>query len=191
MILSWIKNISLLCIVSIMASSPTLASDRLNGLNIKEQAANYFSQQGLNLSLLVSDKRSFFPCSVPLDFRQRQDNDWSTVLVRCSHENWETFIRSANLFPKIASSKSPSIDSRLTVAILIRNISKGQVISEEYLGFEDRPERQIHGAYNKKTIETGLICSMEACWHQKSSTKEVPKLDPKQSLQFKQLRSGF
>lgn len=148
MILSWIKNISLLCIVSIMASSPTLASDRLNGLNIKEQAANYFSQKGLNLSLLVSDKRSFFPCSVPLDFRQRQDNDWSTVLVRCSHENWETFIRSANLSPKIASSKSPSIDSRLTVAILIRNISKGQVISEEYLGFEDRPERQIHGAYN-------------------------------------------
>ena len=69
MILSWIKNISLLCIVSIMASSPTLASDRLNGLNIKEQAANYFSQQGLNLSLLVSDKRSFLSCSVPLDFR--------------------------------------------------------------------------------------------------------------------------
>ena len=58
MILSSIKNISLLCIVSIMASSPTLASDRLNGLNIKEQAANYFSQEGLNLSLLVSDKRS-------------------------------------------------------------------------------------------------------------------------------------
>jgi flagella basal body P-ring formation protein FlgA len=147
MILSWIKNISLLCTVSIMASSPTLASDRLNGLNIKEQAANYFSQQGLNLSLLVSDKRSFFPCSVPLDFRQRQDNDWSTVLVRCSHENWETFIRSASLSPKIISGQSPSNGNRLTVAILVKNISKGQVISGDYLGFEGRPERQIHGAY--------------------------------------------
>jgi flagella basal body P-ring formation protein FlgA len=147
MILSWIKNISLFFIMSLLACSPTLASDRLNGLNIKEQAANYFTQQGLNLSLLVSDKRSFFPCSVPLDFHQRQDNDWSTVLVRCSRENWETFIRSANLSPKIISAQSPSNGNRLTVAILVKNISKGQVISGDYLGFEGRPERQIHGAY--------------------------------------------
>ena len=86
--------------MNILAYSPTLASDRLNGLNIKEQAANYFSQKGLNLSLLVSDKRSFFPCSVPLDFQQRQDNDWSTVLVRCSHENCETVICSPHLSHK-------------------------------------------------------------------------------------------
>ena len=137
MILSIIKNISLFLILYMLAASPTLASGRLNGLHIKEQASAYFSQQGLSISLLVSDKRTFFPCSVPLDFHQRHDNDWSTVLVRCSHENWETFIRSANLSPKTASSKGPSIDSILTVAILIRNISKGQVISEEYLGFEE------------------------------------------------------
>ena len=147
MILSWIKNISLFFIISLLACSPTLASDRLNGLNIKEQAANYFSQQGLNLSLLVSDKRSFFPCSVPLDFHQRQDNDWSTVLVRCSHENWETFIRSASRSGKLVSSESTADGEKLQVAVLKKNISKGQVVSKEYLRFEVRPERQIHGAY--------------------------------------------
>ena len=148
MILSWIKNISLLFLLNILIALPSLASERLKGLHIKEQAAKYFSDQGLNLSLLVSDKRTFFPCSGPLDFHQRHKNDWSTVLVRCSTENWETFIRSANLSAKIVSSESITTDNRLTVAVLIKNISKGQVISEEYLGFETRPERQIHGAYN-------------------------------------------
>ncbi len=131
-----------------MIALPALASERLKGQHIKEQAAQYFSEQGLNLSLLVSDKRTFFPCSGPLDFHQRHENDWSTVLVRCSSENWETFIRSANLSAKIVSSESIPTDNRLSVAVLIKNISKGQVISEEYLGFEARPERQIHGAYS-------------------------------------------
>ena len=147
MILSIIKNISLFSILCMLAASPTLASGRLNGLHIKEQASAYFSQQGLSISLLVSDKRTFFPCSVPLDFHQRHDNDWSTVLVRCSHENWETFIRSANSPSKLVSSANATEDNRLTVAVLIKNISKGQVISKEHLGFEGRPERQIHGAY--------------------------------------------
>ena len=146
--MSCVKIISLLFLLNILVFSPILASDRLKGLHIKEQAAEYFSQRGLNLSLLVSDKRTFFPCSVPLDFHQRHDNDWSTVLVRCSSENWETFIRSASLSAKIVSSGNVTADDRLTVAVLIKNISKGQLISEEYLGLETRPERQIHGAYN-------------------------------------------
>ena len=147
MILNTIKNISLFFMLSMLASSPTLASGRLNGLDIKEQASTYFIEHGLNISLLVSDKRTFFPCSVPLDFHQRHDNDWSTVLVRCSHENWETFIRSTNSSQKIVSSGNITEDNRLVVAVLTKNISKGQVISKEHLGFEGRPERQIHGAY--------------------------------------------
>ena len=148
MIMTWAKRIIILFLLNILIALPSVASERLKGLHIKEQAAQYFSEQGLNLSLLVSDKRTFFPCSGPLDFHQRHENDWSTVLVRCSSENWETFIRSANLSAKIVSLESMPTDNRLSVAVLIKNISKGQVISEEYLGFEARPERQIHGAYN-------------------------------------------
>ena len=147
MILDHIKVFGLLLTLNIMASSPILASDRLNGQHIKEQAAKYFMQKGLNLSLLVSDKRTFFPCSGPLNFQQRHNNDWSTVLVRCNTEDWETFIRSSNLSTKIVSSGSITPDDQLNVAVLIKNISKGQVISEEFLGFEARPERQIRGAY--------------------------------------------
>ena len=147
MIMSWTKNISLLFLLNILIALPSLASERLQGLHIKEQAAKYFSDQGLNLSKLVSDKRTFFPCSVPLGFHQRHNNDWSTVLVRCNQENWETFIRSASRPGKLVSSESTADGEKLQVAVLKKNISKGQVVSKEYLRFEVRPERQIHGAY--------------------------------------------
>ena len=75
MIMSWTKNISLLFLLNILIALPSLASERLKGQHIKEQAAKYFSDQGLNLSLLVSDKRTFFPCSGPLNFNQRHNND--------------------------------------------------------------------------------------------------------------------
>ncbi len=60
MIMSWAKKIILLFLLNILIAFPSLASERLKGLHIKEQAAKYFSDQGLNLSLLVSDKRTFF-----------------------------------------------------------------------------------------------------------------------------------
>ena len=147
MTLGWIKNLSLLIVLNLLAPSSVLAVDRLSGQHIKEQAAEYFTQQGLKLSLVVSDKRSFFPCSVPLDFRQRYENDWSTVLVRCSHENWETFIRSISRQATVAFQRETDDFDRLKVAVLKKNISKGQVISQEYVRFETRAERQIHGAY--------------------------------------------
>ena len=111
MILVWIKNLSLLVVLNLLVLSTTLAADRLSGQDIKEQSAEYFTQQGLKLSLVVSDKRSFFPCSVPLDFRQRYENDWSTVLVRCSHENWETFIRSISRRSTVAFQREQMIST--------------------------------------------------------------------------------
>ena len=62
MIFGRIKNISIVVVLNMLASYPVLASDRLTGLDIKEQAVSYFMQQGLNINLLVSDKRTFFPC---------------------------------------------------------------------------------------------------------------------------------
>ena len=148
MMLCRIKNIVLFAIFSVLYAFSTQASDRLNGLDIKAQSFKYFTEQGLNITLLVSDKRAFFPCSVPLDFSPKYNNDWSTVLVRCDRENWEAFIRSVGSSSKNALSKVAADQPRTVVAILNKNISKGQVISEDFVKFEIRPERQIHGAYN-------------------------------------------
>ena len=61
MTLNWIKNIILFVFLNLLALSPSLASDRIRGSDIKAQAAIYFTNHGLNLKLALSDKRTFFP----------------------------------------------------------------------------------------------------------------------------------
>ena len=147
MIFRIIKNVSLMVLLITFTSSWASASDRVTGQNIKEQASAYFLENNLNLTLLVSDKRSFFPCSTSLDFTTKYENDWSTVLVSCAKENWETFIRTTGLYGQPFSTEGISVNEKLSVAVALKNISKGQVITKEYLQFEKRPERTIHGAY--------------------------------------------
>ena len=82
MILNWVKNIGLIIMLYLFASSATMASDRLNGLHIKEQAAKYFLKQGLKLSLVISDKRSFFHVlsfEFPSKVRKRLEHRFSSV----------------------------------------------------------------------------------------------------------------
>ena len=43
------------------------AETRITGSNIKLQALNVLTDDGTQLELLVSDRRTFFPCSKPLD----------------------------------------------------------------------------------------------------------------------------
>ena len=147
MIVRVIKNFSLVFLLITSPSSWVSASDRVTGQNIKEQAAEYFVKNNLSLTLLVSDKRSFFPCSTSLNFTSKYENDWSTVLVSCTKENWETFIRTTGLYDQPVSSEGISNNEKLSVAVVFKNISKGQVITKEYLHFENRPEGSIHGAY--------------------------------------------
>ena len=147
MIVRVIKNFSLVFLLIASLSSSVSASERITGQNIKEQAAEYFAKNNLSLTLLVSNKRSFFPCSTSLDFTFKYENDWSTVLVSCAQENWETFIRTTGLYDQSVSSEGISVNEKLSVAVVLKNISKGQVITKEYLRFEKRPERTIHGAY--------------------------------------------
>ena len=155
MIVKVIKNVSLVCLLITSLSSWVSASDRVTGQNIKEQAAEYFLKNNLSLTLLVSDKRSFFPCSTSLDFTSKYENDWSTVLVSCAKENWETFIRTKGLYDQPVSTESMNINEKLSFAVVLKNISKGQVITKEYLQFEKRPERTIHGAYTDITEVLG------------------------------------
>ena len=155
MTINWIKNIILFVFLNLLALSPSLASDRIKGSDIKAQAAIYFSGHGLNLKLALSDKRTFFPCSTPLSFDPRHKDDWSTILVSCVSDGWNVFIRSTNTVNKSISSKSPNNIENLMVAVSFKNISKGQVITKEYLHFEKRPERTIHGAYTEITEVLG------------------------------------
>ena len=145
---------SLLIILILIFSSypPANASERINGSEIKKQALEFFTSKGLSLSVLVSDKRTFFPCSTPLLFNPRQKDDWSTISVECESQGWKTMVRSQNSLTTNAINNFESDPLGTHVLVLAKNISKGEVISQNHLKIESRPERQLRGAYKDPKI---------------------------------------
>ena len=125
------------------------ASELINGKIIKQQAQHYFNDHKLGLSLVVSDKRTFFPCSSSLEFSQRSRNNWSTVVVTCPTENWSTLVRSRQSTIKIFDENHNVIFEPLKIVTLAKNISKGQIISADDLILLDRPETKFHGAFKQ------------------------------------------
>ena len=140
------NKISSLLISLILLFIPYLtanASERINGSDIKKQAIEFFASNSLSISLLVSDKRTFFPCSEPLLFNPRQKDDWSTVTVECESQGWKTMVRSQNSLTTNAINNFESDTLGTDVLVLAKNISKGEVISQNHLKIESRPERQL------------------------------------------------
>ena len=116
------------------------AETRITGSDIKEQAINVITDDGSQLELLVSDRRSFFPCSKPLDFTPRIQNDWSSVQITCSSEEWTTVLRSAATKQKNEpSGESNSINN--PVVVVVTNISKGEVLNATHLAYENTATR--------------------------------------------------
>ena len=116
------------------------AETRITGSDIKEQAINVVTGNGSKLELLVSDRRTFFPCSEPLDFSPRIQNDWSSVQITCTSEPWSTVLRSTatqqknELFEETNSKNKP-------VVVVVTNISRGEVLNATHLAYENTTAR--------------------------------------------------
>ena len=63
------------------SSSVALAEKRIDGYELKEQAKGIITSSGTPLEILVSDRRTFFPCTEALEFSPRNGDDWSTVEI--------------------------------------------------------------------------------------------------------------
>ena len=126
--------------LSFVGYSELAAETRITGSDIKEQAINVVTGNGSKLELLVSDRRTFFLCSEPLDFSPRIQNDWSSVQITCSSEEWTTVLRSAATKQKNEpSGESNSINN--PIVVVVTNISKGEVLNATHLAYENTAAR--------------------------------------------------
>ena len=111
------------------------AETRITGSDIKSQALNVLTDDGAQLELLVSDRRTFFPCSTPLNFTPRIQNDWSSVKITCGSEPWSTVLRSTAAQQKNELSVE-NISIHKPVVVIVKNISKGEVLNSNHLAYE-------------------------------------------------------
>ena len=149
MISKIIKILNLKIFLIFLLTFPVFAgSEIVNGKEIKSQAHSFFSENQKALDLLVSDKRTYFPCSSKLDFHLRTANDWSTIVVSCKNESWSTLIRSTAADGGTFSNQQVNQNNNFMALVLSRNISKGQVIMPKDLVLTKQPQRHLHGSYS-------------------------------------------
>ena len=125
----------LFTILIFFGHSELSAETRITGSDIKSQALNVLTDDGAQLELLVSDRRTFFPCSTPLNFTPRIQNDWSSVEVTCGSEPWSTVLRSTAAQEKNELSVE-NISIHKPVVVIVKNISKGEVLNSNHLAYE-------------------------------------------------------
>ena len=121
------------------------AETRITGSDIKSQALNMLTDDGAQLELLVSDRRTFFPCSTPLNFTPRIENDWSSVEITCESERWSTVLRSTASQRKNELSVE-NISIHKPVVVIVKNISKGEVLNSNHLAYE-YPSVSLPGSF--------------------------------------------
>ena len=149
MISRLINFLSLKIFLIFLLAFPVFAGSKIvDGKEIKLQAHSFFSENQKLLDLLVSDKRTYFPCSSKLDFHLRTANDWSTIVVSCKNESWSTLIRSTAVHGGTFSNPQVNQNGDFMALVLSRNISKGQVIMQEDLVLTKQPQRHLHGSYS-------------------------------------------
>ena len=121
------------------------AETRITGSDIKSQALKVLTDDGAQLELLVSDRRTFFPCSTPLNFTPRIQKDWSSVEITCGSEPWSTVLRSTAAQRKNELSVE-SIAIHKPVVVIVKNISKGEVLNSNHLAYE-YPSVSLPGSF--------------------------------------------
>ena len=127
--------------------STVQASERITGFDIKAQAKSVLTSSGTSLDLMVSDRRTFFKCAEPLTFSPRMENDWSTVEVNCASKNWSTVLRNNRTFQIEEELEQPFDPLKSKTVVVKKNITKGEVITEDHLTFSFKISDDLPGGF--------------------------------------------
>ena len=138
-----------------ISSTVALAENRIDGYELKEQAKGIITSSGTPLEILVSDRRTFFPCSEALEFSPRKGDDWSTVEVACGSHNWSATLRSTVSSNNSVELNTSSLSENTAVITVSQNITKGQVIEQKHLAYAQGQAKDLHGSFRDFTEIVG------------------------------------
>ena len=150
-----IKHYHVIALLTFMlgsiSSSVTRAENRIDGYKLKEQAKGIITSSGAPLEILVSDRRTFFPCNEALEFSPRKGDDWSTVEVTCGSHNWSATFRSTVSSNNRVDLNTGSLSENTAVVTVSQNITKGQVIEQKHLVYAQGQSKDLHGSFHDFT----------------------------------------
>ena len=118
------------------------------GSDLKKVAAERLASAGVFKTVLVSDKRAYFPCAEKIYITPKSENDWNTIKASCgSPPIWSVSLRTKDTSSQKASKSTTA--SSVQIVFTKQNIPKGKVIQLEDLEMKWASSRSTYGAYLK------------------------------------------
>ena len=118
------------------------------GSDLKKVAAKHLADAGIFKTVLVSDKRAYYPCAEKIYISPKNGNDWNTIKASCgSPALWSVSLRTKNTSGQKESASKTA--SSVQIVFTKQNIPKGKVIQLEDLELKWASSRSTYGAYLK------------------------------------------
>jgi flagella basal body P-ring formation protein FlgA len=118
------------------------------GSDLKKVAAERLAEEGISKTVLVSDKRAYFPCAEKIYISPKNENDWNTIKASCGSPSlWSVSLRTKNA--SMQKKGASQTDSSVQIVFTKQNIPKGKVIQLEDLEMKWASSRSTYGAYVK------------------------------------------
>ena len=145
---------SILCKIStvmfLIFSAQTLcAQERLiYGSDLRIAAADYLTKIGIFNTILVSDRRAYFPCAEKIYITPKSPNNWNTIKAACGNPaSWSVSLRTSEALSGNRDATNTATKNSVQIAFTKRNIPKGKVIQPDDLVMKWANSRSSHGAY--------------------------------------------
>ena len=116
------------------------------GSDLKRVAAERLADAGIFKTVLVSDKRAYFPCAEKIYISPKNENDWNTIKASCGSPSlWSVSLRTKNASAQTEGASET--DSSVQIVFTKQNIPKGKVIQLDDLEMKWASSRSTYGAY--------------------------------------------
>ena len=127
------------------------------GSDLKRVAAERLADAGILKTVLVSDKRAYFPCAEKIYILPKNENNWNTIKASCGSPSlWSVFLRTKNT--NAQNEGASQTDSPVQIVFTKQNIPKGKIIQLEDLEMKWASSRSTYGAY----VQIGNIIGHKA-----------------------------
>ena len=130
----------------IQAQSLSAEGKMIFGIDLKTIAAEKLAGEGISKTVLVSDKRAYFPCSEDIYISPKNENDWNTIEASCGNPSlWSISLRTKDFNDQ--DERISQKDSSIQIVFTKQNIPKGKVIQPDDLEMQWASSRSTYGAY--------------------------------------------
>ena len=124
-----------------------MSTNDINGAEIKKQIKQFTTLNDLNFDILVSDNRTFFPCSTPLRFSPKFEGDWATINVNCEGENWTSTLRTNYKKNTFFENDKNQTKNAPKAVVFSKNLVRGEIITREHLRYSLLPNASSSGHF--------------------------------------------